>query len=182
MHGNVVTIVSIGDCMPTCNAGSEIKGHVHLQRMGRSMHGATRQTGVSALSLTQAAVRWACACSPSRVVSLMSGCPPCTTGGDRKIYAAVLYSCGCSSPAAPVCCRPRARAADNVCNPAQATEDEILGACIWAPQKVKALSGVKIQRVLSASYQRNFRLLLICVAKAGLPWLHPQAPCLCPLR
>ena len=65
MHGNVVTIVSIGDCMPTCNAGSEIKGHVHLQRMGRSMHGATRQTGVSALSLTQAAVR--------RLQSLQSG-------------------------------------------------------------------------------------------------------------
>ena len=45
--------------------------------------------------------------------------------------------------------RSHARADNNACNPAQASEDDILGDCVWAPQKVEALSGVKIQQVVS---------------------------------
>ena len=51
---------------------------------------------------------------------------------------------------------------------AQATEQEILGACVWAPQKVDMLRGVKVQQVVIASWKADFSSSMICVAKAGL--------------
>ena len=105
------------------------------------MRGASLQTGASALPAMQAAAR--CACTLF-----------------KKTAGAISIMCK-----QYICWHSHARADNNACKSAQATEDDILGACVWVPQKVEALSGVKIQQVVSGSVYGRFSLSFIWIAK-----------------